>query len=67
MILSSIRPASHHRVKPAGDSAGQLRNRLFKRHTIVTPPRATVAGPGTARIRRRPVLGGLISEYTHGA
>ena len=23
--------------------------------------------PGTARIRRRPVLGGLINEYTHGA
>jgi transposase len=31
MILSSIRPANHHRVKPAGDSAGQPLNRVFGR------------------------------------
>jgi putative transposase len=30
-------------------------------------PRATVTDPGTARIHRRPVLGGLINEYTHAA
>ena len=30
-------------------------------------PRATVTGPGTVRIHRRPVLGGLINEYTHAA
>ena len=30
-------------------------------------PRATVTDPGTARIRRRPVLGSLIDEYTHAA
>jgi transposase InsO family protein len=30
-------------------------------------PRVAVTDPGTARIHRRPVLGGLISEYTHAA
>ena len=30
-------------------------------------PRATGTDPGTARIRRRPVLGSLINEYTHAA
>jgi putative transposase len=30
-------------------------------------PRAAVTDPGTARIHRRPVLGGLINEYTHAA
>jgi hypothetical protein len=32
MILSSTRPANHHRVKPAGDSAGQPLNRVFERY-----------------------------------
>ena len=30
-------------------------------------PRATVTDPGTARIHRRPVPGGLINDYTHAA
>ncbi len=30
-------------------------------------PRAAVTDLDTARIRRRPVLGGLTSEYTHAA
>jgi putative transposase len=30
-------------------------------------PRATVTDLDTARIHRRPVLGGLINEYTHAA
>ena len=30
-------------------------------------PRAAVTGRGIARIHRRPVLGGLINEYTHAA
>ncbi len=30
-------------------------------------PRAAVTALDTARIPRRPVLGGLISEYTHAA
>jgi hypothetical protein len=31
------------------------------------PPRATVTGTGTQHIRRKPVLGGPINEYTHAA
>jgi hypothetical protein len=34
MILSSTRPANHARVESAGDSAGQLLNRVFERHKI---------------------------------
>jgi transposase InsO family protein len=30
-------------------------------------PRATVTGDGTQHIWRKPVLGGLINEYTHAA
>ena len=30
-------------------------------------PRATVTAPDTARIHGRPVLAGLINEYTHAA
>ena len=30
-------------------------------------PRATVTGIDTQQIRRKPVLGGLINEYTHAA
>jgi hypothetical protein len=30
-------------------------------------PRATVTDIGTQQIRRKPVLGGLINEYTHAA
>ena len=30
-------------------------------------PRAAVTDPGTVRIHRRPVLGGLINEHTHAA
>jgi hypothetical protein len=33
-MLSSTRPASHHRVHHAGDSAGQPLNRVFERHTM---------------------------------
>jgi NAD(P)-dependent dehydrogenase (short-subunit alcohol dehydrogenase family) len=32
MIVSSTRPASHHRRRPAGRSAGQPGNRVFGRH-----------------------------------
>ena len=32
MILSSTRSANHARVESAGDSAGQLLNRVFERH-----------------------------------
>ena len=31
------------------------------------PPRATVTGTGTQHIRRKPILGGLVNEYTHAA
>jgi hypothetical protein len=31
------------------------------------PPGATVTGAGTQHSRRKPVLGGLINEYTHAA
>ena len=31
-ILSSTRPANHHRARPAADSAGQPLNRVFERH-----------------------------------
>ena len=34
MILSSTRPANHHRLQAAGDSADQPRNRVFERHRI---------------------------------
>src|ERR1017187_4187982 len=34
---SSTRPANHHRVTPAGDSAGQPLNRVFGRHRILAP------------------------------
>ena len=30
-------------------------------------PRATVTGIDTQQIRRKPILGGLINEYTHAA
>ena len=30
-------------------------------------PRGTVTGVSTQHIRRKPVLGGLINEYTHAA
>ena len=30
-------------------------------------PRATMTDIGSERIRRKPVLGGLINEYTHAA
>ena len=30
-------------------------------------PRATAIGIGTQHIRRKPVLGGLVNEYTHAA
>jgi putative transposase len=30
-------------------------------------PRATLTGISTKQVRRRPVLGGLINEYTHAA
>ena len=32
-----------------------------------TAPRATVTDVGTQQIRRKPVLGGLINEYTRAA
>jgi hypothetical protein len=35
-ILSSTRPANHHRDRPAGDSAGQPRDRVFERHRITS-------------------------------
>jgi hypothetical protein len=36
--LSSTRPANHHRVKSAGDSAGQPHNRVFGRHRLRNLP-----------------------------
>jgi hypothetical protein len=33
-MLSSIWPANQHRVKPAGDSAGQPLNRVFERYRM---------------------------------
>jgi diketogulonate reductase-like aldo/keto reductase len=41
--LSSTRPANHHRVQVAGESAAQARNRVFERHRISVP----VVGLGT--------------------
>jgi hypothetical protein len=35
-IISSTRPASHHRVQTADDCAGQPRNRVFGRHSMHT-------------------------------
>jgi hypothetical protein len=32
--LSSTRPANHHRIKPAGDSADRPLNRVFERHRV---------------------------------
>jgi putative transposase len=49
----------HGRAAPGHRTACPRRDR--------DTPRATVTGPGTARIRRRAVLGGLIDEYTHAA
>ena len=39
MILSSTRSANHARVESAGDSAGQLLNRVFERHRIASARR----------------------------
>jgi len=41
MILSSTRSANHARVESAGDSAGQLLNRVFERHRILDEARHT--------------------------
>jgi hypothetical protein len=54
--LSSTRSANHDRVESARDSAGQPLNRVFERHNI-----------DNHQIRRKPVLNGLINEYTHAA
>jgi hypothetical protein len=54
MILSSIRPANHHRVRDAGDGAGQPLNRLFERHRI-----AASLGDPAIPVRLRTVLGNL--------
>jgi hypothetical protein len=32
--LNSTRPANHHRVQVAGESAAQAHNRIFERHRI---------------------------------
>jgi len=36
-ILSGTRQASHHHVKPAGESAGQPLNRVFERYRYLAP------------------------------
>jgi len=73
--LSSTRPANHHPAKPAGGSTvlpGVFRTALRpgiapRVHDELDAPRATVTDVERRQIRRKPVLGGLINEYTHAA
>jgi hypothetical protein len=51
MILSSTRSANHVRVESAGDSAGQLLNRVFERHRICQP-----LGLAPSRLRQDRIL-----------
>jgi hypothetical protein len=44
--MSGTRPANYHRIKPAGDSAGQALNRLFERHRIDPKIAAAIAAIG---------------------
>ena len=41
--MSSTRPANHHHVKPAGDSAGQPLNRVFERYKVGIAQQAVAA------------------------
>jgi len=52
--LSSTRPANHHRVKSAGDSAGQPLNRVFGRHKI-----AATIPPTTELLSSPPCIGSV--------
>jgi hypothetical protein len=54
--LSSTRPANHHRVQPAGNSAGQPLNRAFERHGVTASTSPACAG-GSARIVPRATAG----------
>jgi putative transposase len=59
-VAHGISDALQHRQAPPGHRTGDPRQRP-------SHPRATVTNLDTARIHRRPVLGGLINEYTHAA
>jgi hypothetical protein len=72
--LSSTRPANHHPAKPAAAALScprfrtALRQGIAQRvHDELDAPRATVTNVERRQIRRKPVLGGLINEYTHAA
>ena len=57
-ILSSTRQANHHRVEPAGYSAGQALNRVFGRHRFAGTPEDELLD----RLAASPALAG--SELT---
>jgi anti-sigma factor RsiW len=55
-----------HRAAPRFRTA--LRQGIAQRvHGELDAPRATVTDVESRQIRRKPVLGGLINEYTHAA
>ena len=45
--MSSTRPASHHRIKPAGGSASQPLDRAFGRHSTEIGVQATGVAAGS--------------------
>jgi hypothetical protein len=48
--LSSTRPANHHRVQAAGESAAQANNRVFEQHKIEYQTLPSEVYPNTAAI-----------------